>query len=112
MSHTTKAQKNAKAPGVALVNANATAKTKAKRKSKAKTKAIAKPKTKAKTKTKAKPAKKPHGETGSTAKQGASASKKLLASLHCTGCKKRCPLSDPRCKKGRAQADDFLKSNK
>lgn len=34
--------------------------------------------------------------------------KKLLKGLHCTGCKKKCPLSDPKCKKGRAQAEAAL----
>lgn len=36
------------------------------------------------------------------------ASKKLLKGLHCTGCKKACPLKDPKCKKGRAQAEAVL----
>ncbi|MCI9128868.1 MAG: hypothetical protein HFJ65_00905 [Eggerthellaceae bacterium] len=38
--------------------------------------------------------------------------KEFLESTHCTGCKKRCPLSDPRCKKGRVQAEALLKELK
>ncbi len=38
--------------------------------------------------------------------------KKLLRELHCTGCKKRCPLADPECKKGRAQAEAALEGLK
>lgn len=38
----------------------------------------------------------------------AKAGKSPLKGLHCSGCKKACPLKDPRCKKGRAQAEAFL----
>ena len=41
-------------------------------------------------------------------KKAAKATKKLLKELTCTGCKKHCPLSDPKCKKGRAQAEAAL----
>lgn len=34
--------------------------------------------------------------------------KKLLKGVHCTDCKKHCPLKDPHCKKGRAQAEALL----
>ena len=34
---------------------------------------------------------------------------KLLKGHHCTGCKKACPLTNPKCKKGLLQAEAFLK---
>lgn len=42
------------------------------------------------------------------AKASKKAPKKLLKDLNCTGCKKACPLKDPKCKKGRAQAEAAL----
>lgn len=39
------------------------------------------------------------------------APKKLLKGIHCTGCKKACPLKDPKCKKGRAQAEAILEQH-
>lgn len=66
----------------------------------------------------AKPHKGPKAERGRS-KKGAGAAaaplskkerKELLKGHHCTGCKKHCPLNDPKCKKGRAQADAFLES--
>lgn len=41
-------------------------------------------------------------------KKAAKKAEKLLAGLHCTGCKKKCPLADPKCKKGRTQAEAAL----
>ncbi len=37
--------------------------------------------------------------------------KNPLKGMHCTGCKKKCPLKDPHCKKGRAQAEALLKQS-
>lgn len=37
--------------------------------------------------------------------------KNPLKGMHCTGCKKKCPLKDPHCKKGRVQAEALLKQS-
>lgn len=83
---------------------------KAKIKPKAKAKVGAKIKPKAKSKAEGKGISKAKSTTAASARSADP--KGSLADLHCTGCKKRCPLNEPRCKKGRAQAEDFLKSSK
>lgn len=55
--------------------------------------------------------KKKHKKKAEAKKAAKGASKKLLKGLHCTGCKKACPLKDPKCKKGRAQAEAALEQH-